>query len=149
MVRDIGLELQGHLVYADLIVFPRPEFDIILGMDWLTNDIVLIDFKEKISAGEAVGHGAAQILIHKGCQASLTSIISTHVVPSPSISDVPVVRYFPDVFSDDVTGLPPKRDVEFVIDLMPGTMPISKAPYRLAPFEMLELKQQIQELLDK
>ena len=91
----------------------------------------------------------ARRLIHKGCQAFLASIISAPDVPTPSLSDVPVVREFPDVFPDDVTSLPPEREVELSIDLLPGTVPISKAPYRLAPAEMLELKQQIQELLDK
>ncbi|XP_073277656.1 uncharacterized protein [Primulina huaijiensis] len=91
----------------------------------------------------------ARRLMHKGCQVFLASIISTPDTPVPSISDVPVVRDFLDVFPDNVTGLPPEREVEFAIDLAPGIYPISKAPYRLAPAEMLELKQQIQELLDK
>ncbi|XP_075504503.1 uncharacterized protein LOC142541944 [Primulina tabacum] len=100
VVRDIDLELQGHLVYADLIILPMPEFDIILGMDWLTKN-------------------RARRLISKGCQAFLASIVSAPDVTTPSISDVPVVRDFPDVFPDDVAGLPPDREVEFAIDLMP------------------------------
>ncbi|XP_073020286.1 uncharacterized protein [Primulina eburnea] len=135
VVKDIDLELHGHLVYAYLSVLPMPEFDIILGMDWLTRNRVLIDFLKRSVL--------ARRLIFKGCQAFLASIISTPDVPTPSLSEVPVVRHFPDVFTNDVTGLPPEREVEFAIDLMPATVPVSKAPYRLAPAEMLELKQQI------
>ncbi|XP_073279504.1 uncharacterized protein [Primulina huaijiensis] len=99
VVRDIDLELQGHLVYADLIVLPMLEFDLILGMDWLMKN-------------------RARKLIHKGCQAFLPSIISATDAPTPSLSDVLVVREFPDVFPDDFTGIPPEREVEFAIDLM-------------------------------
>jgi hypothetical protein len=65
------------------------------------------------------------------------------------IEDIPVVREFPDVFPEDLPGLPPDREVEFSIDLVPGTAPISKAPYRMAPAELKELKGQLEELLDK
>ena len=66
-----------------------------------------------------------------------------------SLEDVKVVRQFPDVFPDDLPGLPPDRDVEFSIDLLPGTDPISLTPYRMAPAELRELKIQLQELLDQ
>ncbi|XP_073019369.1 uncharacterized protein [Primulina eburnea] len=101
VIIDIDLELHGHIVYADLIVLPIPEFDIILGMDWLTKNRVLIDFQKRSVL--------AWRLISKGCQAFLASIVSTPHIPTPSISDVPVVRDFPDIFSDDVTVLPPER----------------------------------------
>ena len=65
------------------------------------------------------------------------------------IETIPVVNEFPDVFSEDLPGLPPDRDVEFAIDVTPGTAPISKASYRMAPAEIKELKTQLQELLDK
>ncbi|XP_058757900.1 uncharacterized protein LOC131631138 [Vicia villosa] len=66
-----------------------------------------------------------------------------------SINELPVVREFPEVFPDDITELPPKREVELVIDLVPGTRPISMAPYRMSASELAELKSQIGELLDK
>lgn len=62
---------------------------------------------------------------------------------------MPVVREFQDVFPEDIPGMPPRRDVEFTVDLVLGTGPISKAPYRMAPAEMNELKNQLEELLDK
>jgi hypothetical protein len=60
-----------------------------------------------------------------------------------------VVREYPYVFSTNYSGLPPQREMEFGIDCMPGTNPISKAPYRMAPSELKELKEQLHELLDK
>ncbi|KAA0032467.1 pol protein [Cucumis melo var. makuwa] len=61
----------------------------------------------------------------------------------------PVVRDYPDVFPKELPGLPPHREIEFAIELEPGTVPISRAPYRMAPAELKELKVQLQELLDK
>ena len=63
--------------------------------------------------------------------------------------DVPIVREFPDVFPEELPGVPPERQVEFRIDLVPGAAPIAKEPYRLAPPEMQELSSQLQELLGK
>ncbi|CAA2985018.1 Hypothetical predicted protein, partial [Olea europaea subsp. europaea] len=57
-----------------------------------------------------------------------------------SIEDVPIVRHYKDVFPEDLLGVPPDRQVEFTIDLVPGATPISKAPYRMAPLELQELK---------
>ena len=65
------------------------------------------------------------------------------------VDEIPVVREFPDVFPDDIVGLPPEREVEFIIDLIPGTKSISIPPYRMAPAELRELKAQLEELLSK
>ncbi|GJS80517.1 putative reverse transcriptase domain-containing protein [Tanacetum coccineum] len=65
------------------------------------------------------------------------------------LEDIPVVREFPEVFPEDLPGLPPVRQVEFQIDLMPGAAPVARAPYRLAPSEMQELSDQLQELADR
>ncbi|GKF95574.1 hypothetical protein Tco_0288309 [Tanacetum coccineum] len=65
------------------------------------------------------------------------------------LKDIPVVRDFPDVFPEDLSGLPPSRKVEFRIDLIPGAMPVAKSPYRLAPTELKELLNQLKELQDK
>nr|GFD02501.1 putative reverse transcriptase domain-containing protein [Tanacetum cinerariifolium] len=65
------------------------------------------------------------------------------------LEDVPTVRDFPEVFPEDLTGLPPTRQVEFQIDLVPGAAPMARAPYRLAPLELQELSTQLQELSDK
>ncbi|GKF38979.1 hypothetical protein Tco_0119040 [Tanacetum coccineum] len=65
------------------------------------------------------------------------------------IKDVPIVRDFPEVFPEDLPGLPPARPVEFQIDLIPGATTVARAPYRLAPSEMKELSEQLQELSGK
>ena len=65
------------------------------------------------------------------------------------LDDIPVVREFPNAFPEDILGIPIDREIGFSIDLLPGTSPVSKAPYRMAPTEPKELKKQLQELLDK
>ncbi|XP_073030773.1 uncharacterized protein [Primulina eburnea] len=143
-VKSIGFN--GHLVYVDLIVLPMPGFDIILGMDWVTKNIVLIEFHKRSVLVRPLGMEQflfepdrwesflrviscmqARRLIHKGCQAFLASIVSALDVANPSISDIPVVKDFPDVFPDDITGLPLGREVEFSIDLVPGTVLLSSS----------------------
>ncbi|KAL4032966.1 hypothetical protein IC575_006049 [Cucumis melo] len=90
----------------------------------------------------------AEKLLRKGCTAFLAHIV---VVQREKLKpeDVPVVKEFLDVFPDDLSGLPPDREIEFTIELLPGTAPISQAPYRMAPSELKELKMQLQELVDK
>ena len=65
------------------------------------------------------------------------------------LEDNQVLQEFKDVFSDEIPGLPPKWDIDFTIELVPGAAPVSKAPYKMSTLEMLELKMQLQELLDK
>ncbi|GJW37823.1 putative reverse transcriptase domain-containing protein [Tanacetum coccineum] len=71
------------------------------------------------------------------------------IADDKKLDDICIVRDFPEVFSDDLTGLPPVREIEFCIDLIPGALPVVKSPYRLAPFEMLELSNQLKELQEK
>ncbi|XP_073035230.1 uncharacterized protein [Primulina eburnea] len=168
IVRGLELRLQQKAVRADLIVLPLPEFDIILGMDWLSSHGAVIDFRQrsvsvrppsgKPFVFEAARHQqfphviscmCARKIIKRGCQAFLASIVSVSEPVSQRLEDVDVVSEFSSVLPDDVSGIPPDREVEFSIELMAGTMPIYKAPYRLAPAEMKELKDQIQDLLDK
>uniref|UniRef100_A0A392QGY8 Cellular nucleic acid-binding protein n=2 Tax=Trifolium medium TaxID=97028 RepID=A0A392QGY8_9FABA len=65
------------------------------------------------------------------------------------MEELPIVCEFPDVFPEDVSDVPPEREVEFTIDLVPGTSPISMAPYRMSASELNELKKQLEELLEK
>ncbi|XP_043805273.1 uncharacterized protein LOC122721498 [Manihot esculenta] len=85
---------------------------------------------------------AARRMIRKGCEAYLACVLEAK-------KEKPTVCDFSDVFPDELPGLPPEREVEFAIDVVPGTTPISIAPYRMAPTELKELKVQLQELLDK
>ena len=87
----------------------------------------------------------ANMMLLKGCIKYLASIGDTMKKVATELADVRVVCRFPDVFPEELPGLPPDREIE----LLPGTAPISKAPYRMAPAELKELKQQLQELLDK
>ena len=70
-------------------------------------------------------------------------------IQATTLYDIPIVSEFLDVFPDELPGLPPDRDVEFKIKLVPGTAPISRRPYWMPPNELAELKIQLQELLDK
>ena len=90
----------------------------------------------------------ARRLLKKGCQGYLAHVRDARI-PSTDLGDIPIVRDYLDVFPDDLPGLAPDREIEFNIDLLPGTNPISIAPYRMAPTELKELKEQLQELLDK
>nr|GFB28929.1 putative reverse transcriptase domain, aspartic peptidase domain protein [Tanacetum cinerariifolium] len=80
---------------------------------------------------------------------AITEDHATKTSDVPSIHDQPIVSEFPDVFPDELPGIPPIREVEFNIELIPGAEPISKAPYRKAPIELKELKDQLQELLER
>ncbi|KAD3640042.1 hypothetical protein E3N88_29265 [Mikania micrantha] len=106
-------------------------FDVVVGMDWLSGNQAEITFHDKV--------GYTSILV----------LITDETEAEKRIEDIPVVCDYPDVFPEDLPGLPPPQQVEFRIDLVPGTAPIARAPYRLAPSEMHELSNQLQELLDK
>ncbi|KAM2491167.1 hypothetical protein PS1_042866 [Malus domestica] len=152
---------------ANLIPLDIVDFDVILGADWLHYNRAHIDcygksvtflrpgLPEVTFEGERNGvrHGVisairAKKLLSKGCQGYLAHVVLNDV-DSGSVEEVGVVRHYPDVFPDDLPGLPPDRDVEFSIELLPGTNPISLTPYRMAPSELRELKIQLQELIDK
>ncbi|KAL2249898.1 UNVERIFIED_CONTAM: Transposon Tf2-12 polyprotein [Sesamum indicum] len=90
----------------------------------------------------------ARRLMLEGCEAYLAHVVDTEKV-NPTLEEIPVVRDFPEVFPDDLPGLPPHREVDFAIETLPGVAPISIAPYRMAPVELHELKKQIEELLGK
>ena len=90
---------------------------------------------------------SARCLLQKGCKGYLAHVVDTRSSEA-RLEDVPVVRDFLDVFPDDLPGLPPEREIDFPIDLVPGTTPISLPPYRMASVELKELKAQLQELVD-
>ncbi|XP_075492493.1 uncharacterized protein LOC142530547 [Primulina tabacum] len=104
---------------------------------------------EDVLMSHIISYIHAKKLILRGCQGFLASIISAPDAGSRSTGNMEVVKEFLDVFPDDVSGVPPERRVEFTIELMPSTVQISKATYRLAPAEIKELKDLIQGLLDK
>ncbi|GJZ65464.1 putative reverse transcriptase domain-containing protein [Tanacetum coccineum] len=149
-------------------------FDAIIGMDWLAKYQAIIVCAEKIvripwgnetlivhGDGSNQGHEARLHIISysktqeymlKGCPVFLAHVTTNEVEDKSEkkrLEDVPIVRDFPEVFPEDLPGLPPTRQVEFQIDLIPGAAPVARAPYRLAPSEMKELSEQLKELSDK
>ena len=84
----------------------------------------------------------------KGCETFLALILDSKR-GQVDVEKIPVVREFPDVFPEELPGIPLEREVDFAIEIVPGTVPVSRAPYKMAPTEMKELKSQLQELLDK
>ncbi|KAA3484674.1 DNA/RNA polymerases superfamily protein [Gossypium australe] len=152
---------------ADLMLLPFDEFDIILGMDWLTlhdavinckrktialrhpnNEVVRVESNDLNGLSTVISVLKAQRYVKKGYETYFAYVIDSKV-SEKKIESVPVVCEFSDVFLEELLGLPPIREVEFRIDLLPGTTPISIAPYRMAPIELKELKSQLQELTDR
>ena len=86
-------------------------------------------------------------MLHKGCEAYLTHVVNKST-PKVALDSVLIVREFPIVFSKDLLGLPPDRELEFEIELLSSSAPISIPPYRMAPTELKELKTQLQDLVD-
>jgi len=86
--------------------------------------------------------------LKQGYEGYLCNVVETET-PEVSLRDIPLVQELPDVFLEEIPGMPPPREVEFYIDLIPGATPISKAPYRMAPTELKELKTQLDKLLEK
>ncbi|KAG8485940.1 hypothetical protein CXB51_019280 [Gossypium anomalum] len=166
----VCMKLMSSISYcfpADLMLLPFDEFDVILGMDWLTTHDVIVNCRKKFielkcengeilrvnseesdSSFPIISVKSAQKCLRKGYEAYLALVLNTKN-PELKIESVPVVCEFPDVFPEELPGLPPVREVEFGIELIPGTTPISIAPYRMAPLELKELKAQLQELTDK
>ncbi|KAL0549090.1 hypothetical protein IC582_013570 [Cucumis melo] len=166
-VKSCQIELAGHVIEVTLIVLDMLDFDVILGMDWLAANHASIDCSRKevtfnppsMASFKFKGGGSKSLpqvisairaskLLSQGTWGILASVVDTREA-DVSLSSEPVVRDYPDVFPEELPGLPPHREVEFAIELEPGTVPISRAPYRMAPAELKELKVQLQELLDK
>ncbi|GJY72835.1 putative reverse transcriptase domain-containing protein [Tanacetum coccineum] len=146
IVRGCRLELEGHTFIIDLIPFGHGNFDVIVGMDWLSKLRAKIVFFEKIV--QIPLSNRENLEVHGECPEGNLKQLKTMKVNEPKLEDILVVREFPDVFSEDLSGLPPSREVEFRIDLISGAMPVAKSPYRLAPTEMQELSNQLKELQD-
>ncbi|KAL0544273.1 hypothetical protein IC582_019386 [Cucumis melo] len=166
-VKTCQIEIAGHVIEVTLLVLDMLDFDVILGMDWLAANHASIDCSRKEvmfnppsrasfkfkgegsrSLPQVISAIRASKLLSQGTWGILASVVDTREA-DVSLSSEPVVRDYPDVFPEELPGLPPHREVEFAIELESGTVPISRAPYRMAPAELKELKVQLQELLDK
>ena len=161
------LVIQNKDFPTDLIVLGIHDFDIVLGMDWLSKHRATLDcYKKEVRlvrleepgvifrgirremALSLINAMTASKMLRKGCQGYLEFVVDRRQ-EGTRLEDIPIVKEFPDVFPNDISSLPPDREVEFTIDLIPGTEPISIPPYRMALAELRELKAQLEELLSK
>nr|GEX60166.1 putative reverse transcriptase domain-containing protein [Tanacetum cinerariifolium] len=162
--RGCTLRLLGNPFDIDLMPVELGSFDVIIGMNWLAKYHALIVCDEKVvcipygdevliirgddcdnrskSKLNNISCTKTQKYIQKGCQVYLAQVTSKKAEDKSEekqLEDVPIVREFPKFFPEDFPGLPPARQVEFQIDLVPGAAPVVQAPYRLASAEMQEL----------
>uniref|UniRef100_A0A2N9IMJ0 RNA-directed DNA polymerase n=1 Tax=Fagus sylvatica TaxID=28930 RepID=A0A2N9IMJ0_FAGSY len=165
--RSSNVRVGDRNLVIDLVHLDFRDFDVILGMDWLATYHAIVDCFNKTITFRIPGDPEfyfkgdrimvppciisaleANVLLRKGCQGYLAYVIDTEK-SEVKLDDIPIVREFPDVFPEELPGLPPDREIEFSIDLAPGTAPISIAPYRMASVELRELKEQLQDLMQK
>jgi len=108
------------------------------------------EWKGDIAApkGRFISYLKARRMITKGC---IYHFVDVHNIDAelPTLQSIPVISKFLDVFPDELPGIPPEREIDFAIDMIPGTQPISITLYRMAPGELNELKDQLKDLLDK
>jgi hypothetical protein len=120
---------------------------VILGMDWLEENGSQIDCKEKTVSLKSPGGG--RILYQGDRHAHIEVQLLLNTLKEAKLKDIPVVNEFQDVFPKELPGMPPDREIEFTIDLIPRTTPIAQAPYKMGPEELVELKEQLDELEQK
>jgi hypothetical protein len=137
----VRINLSGVEFLADLVVLKSGGIDVILGMDWLSRHYGLIGCTDKVV--HLTNPEGIQVICHTRDSKFDPMVFSMEAKP---LEEVPVVNDYPDVFPEELPGMPPDRDIEFVIDLIPGTSPIAKRPYRMAASELTELKKQLEEL---
>ncbi|GKA48920.1 putative reverse transcriptase domain-containing protein [Tanacetum coccineum] len=174
LIRGCTLNFLNHPFNIDLMPVEIGSFDVIIGMDWLAKyhavivcdeKLVRIPFGDKtlIFHGDGSNNGhesrlniisctKTQKYLLEGCPIFLAQVTMKKAEDKSKekqLEEVPIVQDFPEVFPEDLPGIPPTRQVEFQIDLIPGAAPVARAPYRLAPSEMKELSDQLKELSDK
>nr|GFA34321.1 hypothetical protein [Tanacetum cinerariifolium] len=174
IIHGCTLNFMNHPFNIDLMLVPLGSFDFIVGMDWLAkyHGVIICDEKiVRVPFGREMlifqGNGKnereesrlniisctkEQEYLSKGCDVFLAHITTKEAKDKSKgmrLEDVPIVRDFPEVFPEDLSGIPPARQVEFQIEMVPGAALVALAPYRLEPSEMKELAEQLQELSDK
>jgi ribonuclease HI len=143
-VIGIPINLSGVVFLANLVVLNSQGIDVILGMDWLTKHRGSIACAERTVT--VTNHHGETVTCHVKVSRPGPML---HNLKAETPKEVPVVAEYMDVFPEELPGMPPEREVEFAIDLVPGTAPIAKRPYRMAAPELAELKKQLDELLQK
>ncbi|XP_073057156.1 uncharacterized protein [Primulina eburnea] len=130
MINGCEFRYEDNVIELDCIVLEMSDFDCIVGIDMLTRYKAIVDCFQKVVK----------------FRPDMTDHLTFYV---PKLADIPIVSEFSDVFPDEIPGFPPVREIDFNIELMPGTQPISRAPYRMSPIELKELKEQLEDLLAK
>src|SRR5262249_18845006 len=144
VMSGVDVSVDGKSFVALVHILVMQDYDLILGMDWLGQHHALLDCHKRRVIFRAPGEEELVFqcprtrssrmlisclkvhrLISKGCDAFLACVVASAEGSSSSVSDIEVIREFPDVFSDDLPGLPPVREIDFAIELIPGTSPIS------------------------
>jgi hypothetical protein len=133
--------------FADLYVLPLKRIEVVLGMDWMSDHGAHIDCEEKTVSIRKPGGGRITYQADKHTHVEIG--IKLNSLKEAKLEDIPVVNEFMDVFPQELPGMPPDQEIEFTIDLKPGTSPISRAPYKMGPKELKELKEQLDELESK
>jgi hypothetical protein len=146
----VNLKRKGVDFVTNLIVLKSNCIDIILRMDWLSKHQVLIDFTKKsfkliTPDGKELEFITEPVVTTKG----VANCVKVNQMEMSQGFAVLVVNEFPDVFPEELPGMPPDRDIEFVIELKPGAAPIYKTPYRMVTLEIAELMEHVKELLEK
>ncbi|GJS73892.1 putative reverse transcriptase domain-containing protein [Tanacetum coccineum] len=166
VLRGCTLNLLNQLFEVDLMPIELGTFDVIIGMDWLVkHDALIVCGKKEVhipvkgkmlvvkgncdeSRLKVVSCIKARKYIERGCHLFVAYVMEKEP-KEKRLKDMPIIRDFPDVFPDDLPGLPPPRQVEFRIELVPGAAPVARAPYHLASSELKELSGQLKELSEK
>jgi hypothetical protein len=134
--KNVPIKFGSLIIKTNLLILGLDSMDIILGTDWLTKHQAVIDIAARAIEAHSPTCGETMLYLpDQGCTRSCAFIM----IESP-VERIPVVRDYLDVFPDELPGMPPDRDIEFAIELQPGTAPISKRPYRMPPAELAELK---------
>ncbi|GJS54649.1 putative reverse transcriptase domain-containing protein [Tanacetum coccineum] len=145
-IRGCKVEIEGHVFDINLIPFGSGSFNVIIGMDWLSNHKAEIICHEKV-VRIPLPDGKVLRVIGERPEEKMRHLMSAKAKEQKQ-EEIVVVRDFLEVFSDDLSGLPPIREIEFRIELVPGAIPVVKPPYRVSPSEMEELLSQLKELQD-
>jgi hypothetical protein len=145
IVQKAPLELSGMIFCTNLIILGEKGIDVILGMGWMKLHRVVLDIAGRLVHLDSPVYG--KVILHLPTIPRIEA--SLHHMAEQKIEDIHVVREILDVFPDDLPEMPPERAIEFKIELQPGTAPIAKAPYKMSPVKLKELKIQLQGLLDK
>ncbi|KAL0551817.1 hypothetical protein IC582_010906 [Cucumis melo] len=160
-IKACRVEIANHVLDVTLLVLDMRDFDVILGMDWLSANHASIDCFDKevvfnppsgpsfkfrgagiVCIPKVISAVKASKLLNQGTWGILASVVDTREA-EVSLSFERVVREYPDVFPDELPELLPPREIDFAIELESGTAPISRVPYRMAPAELKELKVQL------